>query len=52
MRIGTRKTKAEAKKIVESKNRVIRKSSFSKDKKFSYRYRKLKKGYGIYKVKR
>ncbi len=52
VRVSVKKTKAEAKKIVSQKNRMISKSPFPSDKKFSFSYQKIKKGYGIYKNKK
>lgn len=52
VRVSIKKTKTEAKKIVKQKNNLIKKSPYPSDKKYSYSYQKLKKGYGIYKNKK
>ena len=52
VRIAVRKTKKEAKKVADSKNRIRKSSSFASDKKYRYSIQKLKKGYGVYKNKR
>ena len=50
-RVATRKTKAEAMKIVRQKNRMTSKSPFDRGK-ISYTTQKTKTGWAIYKNKR